>query len=241
LQKIVSHDIATRDRTRYSIAIAWKAGLMPTLLIIADGHTVVRLGLTALLGRVPNMKIIASCNDGVGALRKIRTLKPDIAVLDVNLPLMGGLDILAVAKSEKLTTRIILLSEHFDDFVLRSAITAGASGLVLKDATKDDYVSCLTQVSKGLNWMSPKLLARMAASGNRIPADDTAPIHALRSLTVRERQVANMVRLGISNREIARKLGVAEGTIKNHLHNIYRKVGVPNRTTLTAKIGSTTQ
>jgi DNA-binding NarL/FixJ family response regulator len=81
----------------------------------------------------------------------------------------------------------------------------------------------------------------MAASGNRIPADDTAPILALRSLTVRERQVANMVRLGISNREIARKLGVAEGTIKNHLHNIYRKVGVPNRTTLTAKIGSTTQ
>ena len=214
---------------------------MPIRLIIADGHTVVLHGLTALLGRLSNIKIIASCCDGVEALRKIRTLKPDIAVLDVNLPLMGGLDILAAAKSKKLTTRIILLSEYFDDLVLRLAITGGASGLLLKDATKDDYVSCLTQVSKGLNWMSPKLLARMAASGNRISLDDTAPIPALRNLTVREREVANMVRLGISNRKIAQKMGVAEGTIKNHLHNIYRKVGVPNRTTLTVKIGSTTQ
>jgi DNA-binding NarL/FixJ family response regulator len=208
---------------------------MPIRLIIADGHTVVLHGLTALLGRLSNIKIIASCCDGIEAFRKIGTLKPDIAILDVNLPLMGGLDILAAVKSKKLATRIIFLSEDFDDFVLRSAITGGVSGLLLKDATKDDYVSCLTQVSKGLNWMSPKLLARMAASGNRMS------VPGLGNLTVREREVANMVRLGISNRKIAQKLGVAEGTIKNHLQNIYRKVGVPNRTTLTVKIGSTTQ
>ena len=137
---------------------------MPTRLIIADDHTVVLYGLTALLGRLSNIKIIASCCDGVEALRKIRTLKPDIAVLDVNLPLMGGLDILAVVKSKKLTTRIIFLSEYFDDSVLRSGITDGASGLLLKDATKDDYVSCLTQVSKGINSDVPET----TRSGDRI-------------------------------------------------------------------------
>ena len=89
--------------------------------------------------------------------------------------------------------------------------------------------------------MSPKLLARVIASNNKMSVNGTAPIAGLRDLTVREREVANMVPLGISNREIAQKLGVTEGTIKNHLHNIYQKIGVPNRTTLTMKIGSPTQ
>ena len=208
---------------------------MAIRIIIADPHNVVLRGLEAILGRLPNIEILAACCNGVEALRKIRMLKPDIAVLEGEMPLMGGLDVLGVVNCEKLPTRIVFLSESFEDQFLRAAFRGGALGLVLKDATDDDYAICLTQVAKGLNWMSTKLQNQLVVYSKDPSADLPMP---MRALTVREREVANMVQLGLSNEQIAKKLNVTKGTIKIHVHNIFRKAGVPNRTSLAAKISS---
>jgi len=192
-----------------------------------------------MLGQLADIEIIASCSDGIDALRKIKSLAPDIAIVDVNTPRLGGLDILASVKSEQLPTRIVLLSDNFNDWVLRSAITSGASGLLLKDASTDDYVACITRVSKGSKWRSPKLRRRLFASGSSISRP--VRITGLPMLTAREYQVADLVRLGKTNREIAKALRLSEGTVKIHLYNMYRKAGVHNRTALVAKISSAKQ
>jgi DNA-binding NarL/FixJ family response regulator len=212
---------------------------MSVRLLIADGHRVVLHGLTAMLGQLAAIKIIASCSDGIDALRKIKTLAPDVALVDVNMPRLGGLDVLASVKSEKLPTRIVLLSDNFNDWVLRSAITNGVFGLLLKDASTDDYVACITRVSKGSKWRSPKLRRRLFASGNSV----SRPVRIidLPMLTTRECQVADLVKLGKTNREIAKALRLSEGTVKIHLYNMYRKAGVHNRTALAEKIASAEQ
>ena len=177
------------------------------------------------------MYVVASCCDGAQAHNAIKTLLPDIALLGLSMPSLTGLEILGAIQSEKLSTRIVISAARFDDQALRAAMTGGAYGLVLRDAKIDEYLDCVAVVSKGAKWMSPALLNRITASSQKSLTNQNA---RLGNLTERENEILNLMRYGLPNKAIAHQMSIAEGTVKVHLHNIYRKAAVPNRTALAA-------
>ena len=201
-------------------------------IVIADDHPVVLRGLESLISAEPDMCVLATAADGTNALATIRELRPDIAVLDIAMPGLSGLDVLAAAAGEGLPTKVVVLTASARDNQIVAAVNGGAQGLMLKDAAPDELVDCLRAVAEGELWHPPALVAdafaRHAESGS-----DAQPA-AMQSLTQRERQIVTLVAEGSSNKEIARALDVSEGTIKIHLHNVYKKLNVPNRTSLAA-------
>ena len=203
-----------------------------TKVVIADRHPVVVHGLMSLLGAESDFKVVASCHDGRKCLQAIRDLSPDIALLDIFMPGLTGLDILGAATSEHLPTRIVFLTASAEDRDLIIAAARGAYGVVLKEAAPDVLVHCLRQVAAGrrllplANTESPRM--------HEFPTGNTTPENVLTVLTERERQIMHLVSEGLSNKEVGRQLNISDGTIKVHLHHIYQKLAISNRTALAA-------
>lgn len=201
-------------------------------VVIADRHPVVVYGLTGLLGAENDFKVVASCNDGKKCLQAIRDLSPDIALLDIFMPGLTGLDILAAATSEHLSTRIVFLTASAEDRELIIAAARGAYGVILKEAGPEVLVQCLRQVAAGrrllplANSDSPRL--------QDLSAGNASTENVLTVLTDRERQIMHLVSEGLSNKEVGRQLNISDGTIKVHLHHIYQKLAISNRTALAA-------
>jgi len=201
-------------------------------VVIADRHPVVLYGLVSLLGAENDFDVVASCCDGKKCIQAIRDLSPDIALLDIFMPGLTGLDILAAATSEHLSTRVIFLTAAAEDRDLIIAAARGAYGVVLKEAPPDVLVHCLRQVAAGRRLLpltsceSPRL--QEYSNGN------TTTENVLTVLTERERQIMHLVSEGLSNKEVGRQLNISDGTIKVHLHHIYQKLAISNRTALAA-------
>jgi two-component system, NarL family, nitrate/nitrite response regulator NarL len=200
-----------------------------TSLVIADRHPVVLQGLTKVLGAQRDFKLVASCSDGTSFIEAIRSLVPDIAILDVSLPGLTGLEILAIANSENIPTRLVFFTASFEDLDLMSS-AAAAYSVILKDVAPEILVQSLRQVADGqrlplvsANQGIPKEKRNNANGSNMLAA-----------LTDRERQIMRLVSQGLSNKEIGRRLSIADGTIKQHLHHIYQKLEIHNRTVLAA-------
>jgi DNA-binding NarL/FixJ family response regulator len=191
-------------------------------VVIADRHPVVVHGLMSLLGAENDFKVVASCYDGKKCLQAIRDLSPDIALLDILMPGLTGLDILAAATSEHLATRVVFLTASAEDRDLIIAVARGAYGVVLKEAAPGVLVHCLRQVAAG------RRLLPLATTGNVVAEN------VLTVLTERERQIMHLVAEGLSNKEVGRQLNISDGTIKVHLHHIYQKLAISNRTALAA-------
>jgi two-component system nitrate/nitrite response regulator NarL len=202
-----------------------------TRVVIADRHPVVLQGLTNLLGPHSGFKVVACCSDGTNCIEAIRNLVPDLAILDISMYGLTGLDILAIANSESLPTRIVFFVASIDENELVMAAAAGAYGVILKDVAPETLVQSLQQVAAG-----HRLLPRLA-SEQAIPREQEHVAireNVLAVLTDRERQIMRLVSEGLSNKEIGRRLNLADGTIKVHLHNIYQKLEINNRTVLAA-------
>jgi two-component system nitrate/nitrite response regulator NarL len=202
-----------------------------TRVVIADRHPVVLQGLTNLLGPHSGFKVVACCSDGTNCIEAIRNLVPDLAILDISMYGLTGLDILAIANSESLPTRIVFFVASIDENELVMAAAAGAYGVILKDVAPEILVQSLQQVAAG-----HRLLPRLA-SEQAIPREQEHVAireNVLAVLTDRERQIMRLVSEGLSNKEIGRRLNLADGTIKVHLHNIYQKLEINNRTVLAA-------
>jgi two-component system, NarL family, nitrate/nitrite response regulator NarL len=201
-------------------------------VVIADRHPVVLYGLVSLLGAENDFDVVASCCDGKKCIQAIRDLSPDIALLDIFMPGVTGLDILAAATSEHLSTRVVFLTAAAEDRDLIIAAARGAYGVVLKEAPPDVLVHCLRQVAAGRRLLpltsceSPRL--QEYSNGN------TTTENVLTALTERERQIMHLVSEGLSNKEVGRQLNISDGTIKVHLHHIYQKLAISNRTALAA-------
>jgi DNA-binding NarL/FixJ family response regulator len=201
-------------------------------VVIADRHPVVLYGLTSLLNAENDFKVVASCHDGKKCLQAIRDLSPDIALLDIFMPGLTGLDILAAATSEHLPTRIVFLTATAEDRDLIIAAARGAYGVVLKEAAPDVLVHCLRQVAAGRRLLplpSSELLRRQEYAGGNVATDNVLTV-----LTERERQIMHLVSEGLSNKEVGRQLNISDGTIKVDLHHIYQKLAISNRTALAA-------
>jgi len=200
-------------------------------VVIADRYPVVLQGLTNVLTAESDFKVVACCSDGTDCIEAIRSLVPDIAILDISLPGLTGLEILAIANSENLSTRLVFFPASVEDRELIVSAAAGAYGVILKDVAVEVLVQSLRQVADGQRLL-PQLRSDRAVSREKrnIAVTETA----LTVLTDREREIMRLVSGGLSNKEIGRRLNITDGTIKVHLHNIFQKLAISNRTVLAA-------
>jgi len=202
-------------------------------VVIADDHPIVLAGLESLLQREPDIQVVQRCADGVETLRAVAKHEPDVLVLDLRMPRADGLAVLRHMHGERWRTRAVLLAAVVDDDELVEAIRLGVQGIVLKEMAPQFLVECLRQVHLGRQWFEQrvvgdamdKLVRRAAAAGEMS-----------RLLSRREIEVVRAVARGLRNRQIAERLGIAEGTVKLHLHTVYTKLGVDGRTALLAKL-----
>jgi DNA-binding NarL/FixJ family response regulator len=200
-------------------------------LSLADDHPLVLRGLCQLIATRPQFEVVSAASDGETAIADIREHAPDLAVLDVNMPKLSGLDVLKAVVAERLATRIVFLTASLADERMLQAVNLGVYGIVLKDSAPESLLDCLDQVVAGGRWLATDFvqtaLSREAARRQSTPG----PIEPL---TAREREVIRLVSSGLSNKQVARQLTVSEGTVKIHLHNVYRKLNLSSRTALTA-------
>ena len=194
-------------------------------VVVADCHPVVLQGLTSILGPGSGFKVVASCPDGPSFVEAIRRFMPDIGILEVSLPGLTGLEILALANSENLPTRLVFFTASGQDRQLVAPAPTGIYGVLQKDVAPEVLVQFLRQVADG---------QRRAPSAAREQKNIGVTENGPSLLTDRERQIMSLVSDGLSNKEIARRLNIADGTIKVHLHHIFRKLEVSNRTVLAA-------
>jgi two-component system, NarL family, nitrate/nitrite response regulator NarL len=196
-------------------------------IVVADCNPVFLRGLISVLQSERTFDVVASCCDGMKSLQAIRELSPDIALLDSSMPILSGVKVLTTSVAERSRTRILLLAPATKR-VSMFAASIGAYGVVPRDVPPDVLIHGLRQVADGR-----RLSIRQLHAGEARPATYTAE-NALAVLTERERQIAKLVSVGLSNKEIGQQLNLTAGTVKVHLHNIYQKLEINNRTTLTA-------
>jgi two-component system, NarL family, nitrate/nitrite response regulator NarL len=196
-------------------------------IVVADCHPVFLHGLISILQSERIFDVVASCCDGIKCLQAIRDLSPDIALLDCSMPILSGVKVLATSIAEGSRTRILLLAAATEQMsTLATAI--GAYGVVPRDVLPEVLIHDLRQVAVGQR-LSIRASHAAEARTTAYPSEK-----ALAMLTARERQIAKLVSAGLSNKEIGRQLDLTAGTVKVHLHNIYQKLEINNRTTLTA-------
>ncbi len=196
-----------------------------TKILLADGHPMIRTAIEVLL-RDTQYEIAATAGSGEETLEKIGEVRPDILLLDLNMPRGTGMDVIRKLRSNGGGPHIVVLTAAIDDSSLLEAGTLGVRGMVLKNSDPAYLLECLDRVQAGGTWIDPELSARtqeltQTYGERRRPA-----------LAPRERQLIRFVRQGLRNREIAKELGVTEGTVKVYLHGVFDKLGVSSRTEL---------
>jgi DNA-binding NarL/FixJ family response regulator len=200
-------------------------------VVLADDHPAILVGVAELLRSNPDIKVTATCSNGTAVLQAIRQLAPAVAVLDFFMPGLNGLEVLSNMSAERSVTNAVFFTATATDKQLLTAVARGAKGIVLKETALDELVECVRVVAGGREWLPPSLID---AASTRESARQSVSTRLAQSLTCRERQIVLLVAEGLSNKEMCRRLGLSEGTVKIHLHNIYGKVGVNNRTALAA-------
>jgi DNA-binding NarL/FixJ family response regulator len=199
------------------------------LLLIADDQPVFLKGLAVVCKGLPDIKVVAQCHDGRTALDAIRRLQPNVAMIDIGIAGLNGLDVLAAVNAEACPTHVLLLAAAVTDAQIMDAVSGGARGIVFKNSTPEEIARSVRKVAAG-RYQFPKDLAEAMRKRQ------AARLRSLARLTQREHEVARLAAQGLSNKEIGRQIQLAEGTVKIHLHNIYKKLGVSNRTSLAAII-----
>ena len=195
-------------------------------VLIADDHPFILAGLESIL-RDTSYQIVGTVTRGDAVLEALPTLRPDILILDVNMPGRTGVEVLRTLRSRGDDRVVILLTASLDDHLIMDALALGVQGVVLKEGAQSMLLECLGAVSEGRRWIDQSLLQRALAltmnGGGK---------GALSPLTERERAIAGLVAQGLRNKEVAAELGMTEGTVKVYLHRIYEKLGVSSRTEL---------
>ncbi|WP_194818019.1 response regulator transcription factor [Nocardia sp. XZ_19_385] len=189
-------------------------------LILADDHEVMRAGIAALLAPEPTIEIVGEAADGSEAIALVERLKPDVALLDLRMPVLDG--VAATREiADRTTTQVLILTTYDTDADIERAIEAGAIGYLLKDTSRDQLVDAIHAASRGRTVLAPRVAERLVA---RIRRPD--PV----TLTAREIDVLHAVADGLSNPDIGKRLTIAEATVKTHLLRIFAKLDVSDRT-----------
>lgn len=193
-------------------------------IVVADDHALVREGIRRVLDEEPGFEVVAEAADGETALARIAELVPDVAVLDISMPGLSGLDVARRVREDHPDVRALILSMHDDtEYVLR-AVRAGAAGYLLKDDAGPQLLrQAVRAVHAGDSFFSPAVASRLS---DALRADPTASEDPLGPLTGRELQVLRLVAGGRSNKQIATELGISRRTVESHRESLMRKLGI---------------
>jgi len=197
-----------------------------TRVLLVDDHPMIGAALEMLL-RDSDYELLGRARTAAEATRQIASLKPDLLLLDVHLPDGSGLDVLSRLNKGRSRPKVVLLTAGMDEAQLLSAAELGPEGMILKTSDPGLLMGCMDAVTAGGRWVDPEIAERTRHAEDRAAS---AP-----PLTRRERELIELVRQGLRNRDIAAELGVTEGTVKVYLHSIFDKLHVENRTELALK------
>jgi DNA-binding NarL/FixJ family response regulator len=199
---------------------------MAIRLVVADDHAVVLRGLEALLALEPDLAVLATCTNGNAAVEAVRKHRPDILLLDLAMPGLDGLGVLAALKKESAPPRVVLLTATIEDDEVLEAMRLGVAGVFLKELPPHLLLECIRNVHAGEQWIEKQSAARAL---ERMLRREVREREVSRVLTPREMEIVRMVAQGMRTGTIAKHLNVAEGTVKTHLHNIYDKLKLDGR------------
>ncbi len=195
-------------------------------VMVADDHSMVREGIMNLLELDDNITVVGFAKDGIDCLKKVQELKPDVLLLDINMPNMNGIEVLKELKSRKNKVKVIMLTIHNEGEYILKAVEIGCEGYVLKDSDSATLKKAIYSVYIGEAFIQPDLIPILNQKLMNKGAED----EQLEKLTKREVEVLILLSEGLFNKEIAYKLNISERTVKNHISNIFKKINVSDRT-----------
>ena len=192
-------------------------------ILLVDDHELVRAGLRSLLEGLTDIEVIGEASDGHDALRLIGELDPDVALVDITMPSLNGLEMTLRASRDHPRTRILILSMHADEEHVRQALVVGAAGYLLKNANKSELDLAVRAVARGDTWLSPAVSKLVVNAYTRRSEVATGPFELL---TPRQRETLQLIAEGHSTKEIAQSLGLSVKTVETHRTQLMERIGV---------------
>ena len=187
-------------------------------VLLADDHAIVRSGVAQILNQQAGIQVVAEASDGAQALELYRRERPDVALIDLRMPMVEGAQVVERVRREFPDAVLIVLTTYDTDDDIESALRAGAKAYLLKDVSPLELVACVRAAHAGRTWVSPAIASKLAERMTRV------------QLTPREMSVLKLMAVGKANRDIAEKLSISEGTVKIHVTHLFEKLGVTSRT-----------
>jgi DNA-binding NarL/FixJ family response regulator len=199
-------------------------------LLLVDDQELFREGLCMLLSVQPDIEVVGEAGNGFEAVQRTKALQPAVVLMDLRMPLLGGVEATRRIRALASPPNVIVLTTFDDDEEVFDALRAGAVGYLLKDAPSEKLIDAIRAAARGESFLQPSIAAKVVAEFNRLshPAKSAAAL--IEPLSDREREVLRHLGRGMSNKEIASVLEIAEGTVKNHMTNVFGKLHVLDRT-----------
>ncbi|CAN5687217.1 response regulator transcription factor [soil metagenome] len=191
-------------------------------VVLVDDHAVLRSGLAALLGGAGDIDVVGQASDCAEVFEVVRLQRPDVVVMDLQMPGIDGVEATRRLLAEDLGCEVVVLTSFSDSARIVAALDAGAVGYLIKDAEPEDMISGVRAVSRGESPLHPRVARQLLSARSERP-------HTV-DLTPREAEVLGLVREGLANKQIARRLGISERTVKAHLTSVFQRIGVADRT-----------
>ncbi|GAA1940313.1 response regulator [Nocardioides hwasunensis] len=204
--------------------------IRPIRVVLADDHAVVRRGLAGLLESTDDLAVVGVARDGSEAVELVREHRPDVAVMDLQMPVLDGVEATRSIVAEQVGTEVLVLTSFSDHARIDAAIEAGAVGYLLKDAEPEVLLDGIRAVARGESPLDPRAARRLLSRGSRGGEGPGSGPGGAADLSPREAEVLRLVVEGLLNKQIAQRLGITERTVKAHLTSVYQRIGVADRT-----------
>jgi len=198
-------------------------------VMLADDHVLMRQGIKQILELEDDIDVIAQAGDGEETVEKAVDLNPDVILLDINMPKLNGIEVLRRFKDLGVASKVIMLTINDDREYLYETMKIGANGYVLKDSDVDSLIKAIRDVHMGKTYIQPSIASMLVTEMNSKDKSVNKDLLKIKSLSKREYEVLTLVAEGLNNKEIADRLFISEKTVKNHVSNIFKKIGVSDR------------
>ena len=203
---------------------------MTVRVLICDDQTVVREGLAAILSTDPEIQVVGLAGNGQDALALVAEMEPDVVLMDLKMPVLNGVQATQRLQQSHPAVNVLVLTTYADDQWVLDAVRAGAAGYLLKDTRRDLLVSAIKGTAEGQSYLDPAIAGKVMQQAATSPEQIRQRLPEAEALTEREQEVLALLAQGHSNPEIARRLHLAAGTVRNYVSVIFQKLGVSDRT-----------